>query len=133
MATKVLVVDDSMMMRKLVKDIVSADSDMEVVGDAANGEVALAKAKDMKPDVILLDIEMPVMDGLDFMKHYKLIGKAKIIVLSSVTAAGSATATEARKLGALEIINKPSGGISLDLQAKKGHEIVKSIRKVAGI
>jgi len=126
-----MVVDDSMMMRKMIKDIISSHPDIELVGDAPNGEVALAKAKETKPDVVLLDIEMPVMDGIEFLKHYKLVGSGKVVVLSSVAQAGSSSAMEARQLGAVDIIPKPSGGISLDLEQKKGHEIIKAIFKAA--
>ncbi len=132
MATKVMIVDDSMMMRKMVKNIISADSSLEIVGDAANGEIALEKAKDLQPDVILLDIEMPVMDGIEFMKNYSQFGNGKVVILSSVAQAGSSAATEARRLGAVDVIPKPSGGISLDLEQKKGHEIVKAVHKAAG-
>lgn len=132
MATKVMIVDDSMMMRKMVKNIISADSSLEIVGDAANGEIALEKAKDLQPDVILLDIEMPIMDGIEFMKQYSQFGNAKVVILSSVAQAGSSAATEARRLGAVDVIPKPSGGISLDLEQKKGHEIVKAVHKAAG-
>jgi len=132
MAIKVMVVDDSMMMRKMVKNIISADPDLEIVGDAPNGEVALEKIKDLNPDVILLDIEMPVMDGIEFMKAYSAVGQGKIVILSSVAQAGSSAAMEARQLGAVDVIPKPSGGISLDLEQKKGHEIVKAVHKAAG-
>ncbi len=133
MAIKVMVVDDSMMMRKMVKDIVGSDPDIEVVGDANNGEVALQKTKSLNPDIILLDIEMPVMDGVEFLKRVKLISKAKVVVLSSLTQAGSSVSTEVRQLGAVDVIPKPSGGVSLDLERKRGHEIVKAVRKACGL
>jgi len=129
MGVKVLVVDDSTMMLKMIKNIVSVDPDIEITGDAANGEMALEKVKDLDPDVILLDIEMPVMDGIEFMKRLKLISKAKVIILSKLAQAGSRYVMQARELGAVDVISKPSGAVSLDLEEKKGHEIVKAIRK----
>lgn len=129
MGVKVMVVDDSTMIRKMIKDILSADPDLVIEGAAANGEVALEKVKDLDPDVILLDIEMPVMDGIEFMKHLKLISHAKVIVLSKLTQAGSRATLQAKELGAVDVIEKPSGTVSLDLEEKKGHEIVKAIRK----
>lgn len=133
MAKKVLVVDDSFMMRTLIKDIVSADADLEVVGDAENGKIAVEKVKELKPDVVLLDIEMPEMDGLEALKRIKLSSQAKVIIISSVAQVGSPQAMEARRLGAFEVIAKPSGAMSLDIGQKKGSEIVKTARKAAGL
>ena len=129
MGVKVMVVDDSTMMRKMIRDIINVDPDLVVEGDAANGEVALEKVKELNPDIILLDIEMPVMDGIEFMKHLKLISNAKVIILSKLVQTGSRATVEARELGAVDVIAKPSGAVSLDLEKKKGHEIVKAIRR----
>jgi len=128
---KVLVVDDSMMMRRLVKDIISASPDIEVVGDANNGKVALEKTESLKPDVVLLDIEMPVMTGLEFLAAIKGKNLAKVIVLSSLTQEDSDTTKEVLELGAHGVIAKPAGAVSLDLRQKRGHELVKTIEKVA--
>ncbi|MDP1871100.1 MAG: response regulator [Gallionella sp.] len=133
MAKKVLIVDDSFVMRTLIKDIVSADPELEVVGDAANGQLGLDAAKKFSPDVILLDIEMPVMDGLECLKRLKLISKAKVIIVSSVAQTGSPQALQARRDGAADVIAKPSGAMSLDLADKKGHDIVKAVRMAAGL
>ena len=133
MSKTVLVVDDSFMMRTLVKDIVSSDPDLKVVGDAENGKIALDKVKELKPDVVLLDIEMPEMDGLEALKRMSLISKAKVIILSSVAQVGSPQAMEARKLGAFAVIPKPSGSMSLDIAQKKGSEIVQTLRKAVGL
>ena len=130
---KVLVVDDSFVMRTLIKDIVSSDPDLEVVGDAANGKLALEAAKKLNPNVILLDIEMPEMDGLECLKRLKLLSAAKVIIISSVAQTGSPQALQARRDGAADVIAKPSGAMSLDLAAKKGHEIVKAVRRAAGL
>lgn len=129
MGVKVMVVDDSTMMRTIIKDIVSSDPDLEIAGDAENGEIGLENVKKLNPDLVLLDIEMPVMDGIEFMKHLKLISNAKVIILSKLAQAGSSSAVEARELGAVDVIAKPSGAVSLDLKEKKGHEIIKAIRK----
>jgi len=118
-----------MMMRKIIKDIVTSDPDLDVIGDASNGEQGLQKAKELQPDVVLLDIEMPVMDGIEFMKMFKLVSSAKVIVLSKLAQAGAQTSFDARKLGAVDVIAKPSGAVSLDLESKKAHEIVTAIRK----
>ncbi len=129
MGVKVLVVDDSTMMLKMIKNIVSADPDIDILADAVNGEEALEKVKEINPDVVLLDIEMPVMDGIEFMKRLKLISDAKVIILSKLALEGSSYVKQTRELGAVDVIAKPSGVVSLDLENKKGHEIVKAIRK----
>lgn len=130
---KILIVDDSFVMRSLVKKIVEADPDLKIVGEAGNGQEALDKIPSTMPDVVLLDIEMPVMDGLECLKRLRLQSRAKVIILSSVAQVGSPQALEARKQGAFEIIAKPSGAMSLDLAAKKGHDIVKACRRAVGL
>lgn len=130
---RILVVDDSFIMRTIIKDIVDSDPELEVVGFAENGKVGLERVRELKPDAILLDLEMPEMSGIDMMKRLALIGKTKVIVVSSVGQTGSPQAMEARRLGAVDIIAKPSGAMSLDLQAKKGHEIVQALRRALGL
>jgi two-component system chemotaxis response regulator CheB len=130
---QILVVDDSFIMRTIIKDIVESDPEFEVAGFAENGKVGLQRMRELKPDAILLDLEMPEMSGLDMLKRLMLLGKAKVIVVSSVGQTGSPQALEARRLGAVDVIAKPSGAMSLDLQAKKGHEIVQSLRRALQI
>ena len=96
-------------------------------------EDLLQRVRELKPDAILLDLEMPEMSGIDMLKRLMLLGKAKVIVVSSVGQTGSPQALEARRLGAVDVIAKPSGAMSLDLQAKKGHEIVQSLRRALAL
>lgn len=133
MVKTVLVVDDSFVMRTLIKDILLSDPELQVVGEAANGVETIEKVKQLNPDVILLDIEMPTMDGIECMKRLKLISTARVVVISSVTQIGSVQAMEARRLGVFDVISKPSGALSLDLKAKKGSDIVLTTRKAAGL
>lgn len=133
MAIKVLVVDDSMMMRTIIGDIIKADSDLELVGDAEDGEKGLEKIKELDPDIVLTDIEMPIMDGIEMIKKMKLFSAAKVIVISSVTQIGSPRAMKARALGVYEVIPKPSGTMSLDLAMKRGHIITNTTRRAAGL
>ncbi|MEI8394299.1 MAG: response regulator [Rhodospirillaceae bacterium] len=133
MKKKVLVVDDSLMMRAIVMQIAASDERFEVVGEAANGKVALELAQTLKPDIILLDIEMPEMDGIDTLKRLMLASKAKTIVISSVTRVATSISAEARRFGACAVILKPSGAFSLDLHQKKGHEIVQAMCKAVGL
>lgn len=130
---QVLVVDDSFIMRTIIKDIVNSDPDLAVVGFAENGKVGLERVRELKPDAILLDLEMPEMSGIDMLKRLALLGKAKVIVVSSVGQAGAPQAMEARRLGAVDVIAKPSGAMSLDLQAKRGHEIVQALRRALAL
>jgi two-component system chemotaxis response regulator CheB len=130
---KILIVDDSFVMRALLRGIVTSDPDLEVAGEATNGLEALQQIKEIAPDLVLLDIEMPHMDGIECLKRLRLLSKVPVIIVSSVAQAGSPQALEARKFGAAEVIAKPSGAMSLDLNAKKGHEIVTASRRVLGI
>lgn len=128
MTIKVMIVDDSVMMQMMISNIVKEDGDLEVVGTADNGADALQKVKVMNPDVVLMDIEMPVMNGLDCLKRMKLVHSAKVIILSSVAQMGSANAIKAKEWGAADVIAKPSGSVSLDLAAKKGHAVITAIK-----
>ena len=130
---RILIVDDSFVMRALLRGIVTSDPDLEVAGEATNGLEALQQVKEMAPDLVLLDIEMPHMDGIECLKLLRLMSKVPVIIVSSVAQAGSPQAIEARKFGAAEVIAKPSGAMSLDLNAKKGHEIVTASRRVLGL
>jgi len=129
----ILSVDDSFVMRALLRGIVTSDPDLAVCGEATNGLEALQNIKEMNPDLVLLDIEMPHMDGIECLKRLRLMSKVPVIIVSSVAQAGSPQALDARKFGAAEVIAKPSGAMSLDLNAKKGHEIVTASRKVLGL
>jgi len=110
---RVLVVDDSAVVRKLFSEGLSKEEDIEVVGTAPDPYVAREKIVTLKPDVLTLDIEMPRMDGLTFlrklMKHYPL----PVIIVSSLTKEGGALALEALDTGAVEVICKPGGSYSV--------------------
>ena len=129
MPKNILIVEDSFIMRTLIQDIVQSDPDFTVVGMAENGKVGLQKVRELKPDLVLLDIEMPEMTGLEMLKRMALVSKAKVIIVSSLGQAGSPQAVEARRLGAADIIAKPSGAMSLDLADKRGHELVQAMRR----
>ena len=134
MAAKVMIVDDSAMMRLIVKSIVEKQPTFHVVTSAANGKQALAELQKYPDlDLILLDIEMPEMNGLEFLRHAKMRTKAKICILSSVAASGSPNAAKARELGADAIVTKPSGAASYDLAEKRGAELVSIIRRLAHV
>jgi class 3 adenylate cyclase/DNA-binding NarL/FixJ family response regulator len=131
---RILVVDDSFIMRNLVKEIVESDPDLEVVDTAENGMVALKKVRQIKPDVVLLDIEMPEMSGLETLRRLGLRSPCKVVILSSLVGnTNSAERIEALRLGAVATIAKPSGGVSLDLRQKRASQIVEVLRKTLGL
>ncbi|WP_456369850.1 protein-glutamate methylesterase/protein-glutamine glutaminase [Thermodesulfatator atlanticus] len=106
---RVLVVDDSPLLRRLISEALRADKDIEVVGTANNGKEALDKARLLRPDVITLDIEMPVMDGLTALEKLKrLYPKIQVIMFSSLTEKGAKETIKALSLGAFDFVTKPS-------------------------
>jgi len=129
---KVMVVDDAAMMRIVVQNILRGHPDFFVAGYAENGKTALAKLPQIQPDLILLDIEMPEMNGLEFLRHARLKSKAKIVILSSVAGSGSRIAVQALSLGADAIVTKPSGAVSYDLDRKTGQRTGASYSTTIG-
>lgn len=108
MKIKVLIVDDSAFMRKVLSDIISNSDKMEVAGTAKNGKDAIEKIKTLKPDVVTLDVEMPVMDGLTALKTIMSEFPLPVVMLSSVTKEGADATLKALELGAIDFISKPS-------------------------
>jgi two-component system chemotaxis response regulator CheB len=117
--TRVLVVDDSALVRQAISDALGKDPALEVVGTAPDPYVAREKIARLDPDVITLDLEMPRMDGLTFlrilMKHHPL----PVVVVSSLTQAGSQAALEAMEAGAVDVLAKPDGTMSLGVLAER--------------
>ncbi len=107
---KVLIVDDSSVVRQTLTDILSSHKEIEVVGSAADPYIAAQKISSMVPDVITLDIEMPRMDGLTFLKKIMTQHPIPVVICSSLTAGRSESAIRALELGAVEIIDKPKVG-----------------------
>jgi two-component system chemotaxis response regulator CheB len=104
---KVLIVDDSAFMRRVISDIISSDPRCEVVGTAADGKEALEKVKSLKPDVISLDIQMPVMDGLSMLKQLNKVQPTPVVMMSTLTKEGAKETIEALELGAFDFVAKP--------------------------
>ncbi|MBV7320631.1 MULTISPECIES: protein-glutamate O-methylesterase CheB [Bacillus] len=112
---RVLVVDDSAFMRKMISDFLTEEKQIEVIGTARNGEEALKKIELLKPDVITLDIEMPVMNGTDTLRKIIELYQLPVIMVSSQTQQGKECTINCLEIGAFDFITKPSGSISLDL------------------
>jgi two-component system chemotaxis response regulator CheB len=104
---KVFVIDDSALMRQVLTDILQADPQIKVIGTAADPFIAAKKLAEEAPDVITLDIEMPRMDGLTFLKKLMAQHPVPVVVISSLTAKGSESAVKALEYGAVEVMKKP--------------------------
>lgn len=126
---KVLIVDDSAIMRKLIFDILKKDPEIEVVGQASNGKEAIEKAKQLRPEVITLDIEMPEMDGLTALAHLKReVPHSKIIMFSSLTQEGAKATLEALSKGAFDFVPKPSSKSFLESVKRIENELIPKIK-----
>ncbi len=104
---QVLVVDDSPLIRGLVREIIEVDPDFVVVDEADDGASALLRAMKVQPDVVVLDIEMPKMDGIEVLKRLKLLSTSRVVVLSTGAQLGTEVALKARQPGAVDVIPKP--------------------------
>ncbi len=126
---RVLIVDDSAVVRKLASDALAADPEIEVVGTAIDPYFARDKIKELAPDVLTLDLEMPRMDGLTFLRLLMEQRPLPVIVMSSLSQAGSDHALEALRLGAVDILGKPSGSYSF---GALGQQLIAKVKAAAG-
>ena len=118
--SRVLVVEDGAALRGLIASMLAEDPQIEVVGTAEHGLDALEKIPILKPDALLLDIEMPVMDGLALLDALKERDwKLTVVVFSALTQRGAATTLQALSRGALDYVPKPSGGIAAARRLRK--------------
>ncbi len=122
---RVLIADDSALMRRILKEMLSSDSQIEVVGTARDGEEAVAKALELRPGVVTMDINMPGMDGLTALQHILLKAPCSVVMVSSLTQEGALITLEALELGAVDFVGKPGGTVSLGIKQLKEEIIVK--------
>jgi chemotaxis response regulator CheB len=126
----IMLVDDSATMRLIIRNLLNSDPNLRVVESVENGKKAMEALATTQPDMIVLDLEMPEMDGLEFLRQARSKTSAKILVLSSIVPAGSPKAAQARSLGADAIISKPSGTVSFDLKQARGSELFTTIYRL---
>jgi len=129
---RVLVVDDSTFMRKVLESIFNADDQLQVVGHAKDGREAVVLAESLRPDVITMDINMPHVDGLQATAQIMTTNPRPIVVVSSESQDGAGSALKALELGAIEFVAKPSSGIDLDMHSVK-EELIRKVRMAAKV
>mgnify|MGYP000936775921 FL=1 len=128
---KVLVVDDSAFMRTAIERMLVADPGIELIGSAANGREAVEKVVRLRPDVVTMDIEMPIMDGLHALKEIMRLCPTPVLMVSSLTKEGAKTTLDAIELGAIDYVPKPGSTLSANILTLKD-ELISKIRAAAG-
>lgn len=126
----VLVVDDSAFMRKALSTMLEGDPEIQVVGTARDGEEGLEKIRQLQPDVVTLDIEMPRMDGLTALRHIMMEMPRPVLMVSSLTTEGAEATLKALELGAVDFIPKQLFRVSLDIVKIEG-ELRAKVKSVA--
>jgi two-component system, chemotaxis family, protein-glutamate methylesterase/glutaminase len=129
---RVLIVDDSAFMRKVLETILVTDENVRVVGHAKDGREAVRLADSLKPDVITMDINMPVMDGLQATAEIMSTNPRAIVIVSSESRQGAASTLRALELGAIEFVAKPSSGIDLDMHSVR-EDLLRKVRMAAKV
>jgi two-component system chemotaxis response regulator CheB len=129
---RVLIVDDSPFMRKVLESIFNADENLQVIGQAKDGREAVALAASLKPDVITMDINMPHVDGLQATAQIMTENPRPIVVVSSESRDGAASTLRALELGAIEFVAKPSSGVDLDIRNVKD-DLIRKVRMAAKV
>ncbi len=127
---KVLVVDDSFVMRKVITRILEKDPQIKVAGTAGDGRDALEKVESLQPDVMTLDIEMPVMNGIDVLKHVMAKRPMPVIMMSALTKEGADITIEALNLGACDFVTKDLSGFTSPAAGIEG-ELINKVKNVA--
>lgn len=127
---RVLIVDDSALVRELLTDIISGDPELEVAGTAADALIAREKIKQLQPDVLTLDVEMPHMNGVDFLEKLMRLRPMPVVMVSTLTRDGADVTLRALELGAVDFVAKPTTNLMTALPALKA-EIVGKVKAAA--
>jgi two-component system, chemotaxis family, protein-glutamate methylesterase/glutaminase len=129
---RVLIVDDSVVMRQLLTTLLATDPEIEVVGTAADPHIARERIKALNPDVITLDVEMPHMDGLTFLRKIMTLRPTPVVMISTLTQRGAETTLEALEIGAVDFVAKPTTDLANTL-ADHASELQRKIKAAAGV
>lgn len=127
---KVLIIDDSALIRQLMKEILSSDPQIEVVGVAQDPFDAREKIKKLNPDVLTLDVEMPKMDGVTFLRNLMRLRPMPVVMVSTLTDAGADVTLQALELGAVDYVSKPKINVQEEMQAY-AEEIISKVKIAA--
>src|ERR1700690_4435669 len=127
---RVLVADDSALMRQTLKRIIAVSADLDLVGLARDGDDALAKARELRPDVVSMDINMPKLDGISALQIILQEKICPVVMVSSLTQQGTATTFECLELGAFDFVAKPDGTVSANMDAV-ADELISQLKAAA--
>ena len=127
----VLIIDDSAVVRRILEEILSSDKAIEVVGTAMDPYIARDKIKKLHPDVLTLDVEMPKMDGISFLRNLMRLRPMPVVMISSLTQQGADIALEALSIGAVDYISKPKIDVAHELNGY-AEEIIEKVKTAAG-
>lgn len=131
MPIKLLIVDDSALVRKLLSEMLSKDRDIEIVGTASDPYAARERIKQLNPDVITLDVEMPRMDGITFLENLMRLRPMPVVMVSSLTQKGADVTLRALELGAVDFVTKPKIDVAGSL-ADYAEELIAKVKVAAG-
>jgi two-component system chemotaxis response regulator CheB len=129
---RVLIVDDSAVMRQLLSNLLSADPEIEVAGTAADPFIARERIKTLNPDVVTLDVEMPHMDGLTFLRKIMTLRPMPVVMISTLTQSGAETTLQALECGAVDFIAKPSGDFANGVE-ELAEELQRKVKAAADV
>lgn len=130
--TRVLIVDDSAVVRSVISEMLSADPDIDVVGEAVDPYDAREKIKQLRPDVLTLDVEMPKMDGITFLRNLMKLNPMPVVMLSTLTQEGAEVTLQALELGAVDFIGKPLANSPADQLEHFQSDLTEKVKAAAG-